>query len=77
MVHELKTLPEFFQAVKEKRKPFEVRKNDRNFKVGDSLYLREYTGEEYTGRKLIRIITYILNDSRYVKEGYVILGIKQ
>ncbi|MFL0251271.1 ASCH/PUA domain-containing protein [Clostridium neuense] len=77
MVHELKTLPEYFQAVKEKRKPFEVRKNDRNFKVGDSLYLREWTGEEYTGRKLIRIITYILNDSRYVKEGYVILGIKQ
>lgn len=51
MVHELKTLPEYFQAVKEKRKPFEVRKNDRNFKVGDSLYLREWTGEEYTGRK--------------------------
>lgn len=77
MVHELKTLPEFFQAIKEGIKPFEVRKNDRNFKVGDSLYLREWAGEEYTGRKLIRIITYILNDSLYVKDGYVILGIKQ
>ncbi|KOF56798.1 hypothetical protein AGR56_09030 [Clostridium sp. DMHC 10] len=77
MVHELKTLPEFFQAVKEKRKSFEVRRNDRNFKVGDSLYLREWTGGEYTGRKLIRIITYILDNPLYVKEGYVILGIKQ
>lgn len=77
MVHELKTLPEFFQAVKEGIKPFEVRKNDRKFEVGDSLYLREWTGEEYTGRKLIRIITYILENPLYVKEGYVILAIKQ
>ncbi len=43
MEHDLKTLPEYYQAVKAGIKPFELRKeDDRRFEVGDVLYLREY-----------------------------------
>ena len=34
MTHELKTYPKYFQETIEGNKPFEIRKNDRNFQVG-------------------------------------------
>jgi hypothetical protein len=42
MKHELKTWTEFFQAVKSGAKTFEIRENDRDYKVGDVLWLREF-----------------------------------
>lgn len=38
--HELKILPKYFSEVYSGNKTFEVRKNDRNFKVGDMLILK-------------------------------------
>ena len=35
MIHELKTLPEYFEAVIKGKKLFEVRKFDRPFQKGD------------------------------------------
>lgn len=51
MRHELKTDPEVFDAVIAGTKTFEIRKNDRNFQVGDELVLRQtkHTGEEMAG----------------------------
>lgn len=40
--HELKILPQYFKAVQNGSKTFELRKNDRRFKVGDTLILREW-----------------------------------
>lgn len=40
--HLLKAWPQFFNPVYSGQKPFEIRKNDRNFKVGDILVLREF-----------------------------------
>lgn len=42
MKHELKTLTQFFPFVKRGEKNFEIRVNDRNYQVGDTLRLREW-----------------------------------
>ncbi len=81
MIHELKTLPKYFNAVFDKSKPFEVRKDDRNFQIGDTLYLKEWSLEQgYSGNASIRIITYILgresDEKQFVSDGCVILGMK-
>ena len=47
--HDLKIKPEYFTAIADGRKTFEVRYNDRGFHVNDTLRLMEHTGEEYTG----------------------------
>lgn len=44
MTHELKILPKYFEDVMTGKKNFEIRKNDRDFKVGDYLLLKEYEG---------------------------------
>ena len=61
-VHELKTIPYYYQAVWKGVKTFEARKNDRDFRVGDLLHLREWdaTKKEYTGAELARRVTFIL-----------------
>ena len=46
MIHHLKTKPEYFQAVINGKKPFEIRYNDRNFKTGDRVILKEYIGKQ-------------------------------
>ena len=79
MTHELKILPQYYKEIISQRKTFEIRKDDRNFQVGDRLFLREWDGEKYTGRLTRnREITYILRDAeKYgLKEGYCILGIQ-
>lgn len=47
MHHELKTHPDYFQAVKRGEKPFELRQDDRPYAVGDTLILREWDADKY------------------------------
>ena len=77
MIHDLKILPEYFVEVVRGNKTFEVRKDDRPFNVGDELILYEVNCGKYTGRNIKVIITYILRNPDYCKEGYCILGFKQ
>ncbi len=42
MTHCLKTWPEYFDLVECGLKTFEIRENDRNFQVGDTLILMKY-----------------------------------
>ncbi|WP_373205328.1 DUF3850 domain-containing protein [Clostridium tertium] len=67
---------EYFDLQDRGIKNFEVRFNDRDYKVGDELNLNEFSEGDYTGRSIKRKIIYIFNDERYVKEGYVIIGTK-
>lgn len=41
-IHKLKIWPQFYEAVADGHKPFEVRKDDRGYKVGDLLELHEF-----------------------------------
>ena len=74
--HYLKIAPQYFKAVKDGTKTFEVRFNDRNFQVGDVLHLMEYDNGKTTGRIFSVEVTYLLDDPQYCKEGYVVMAIK-
>lgn len=74
--HEIKILPQYYEAVSKGNKRFELRKDDRNYQVGDIIKLREWDGKEYTGYEMITGIRYILRDCpEYgLMEGYCIFG---
>lgn len=61
--HDLKVWPEYYEAIEADLKPFEIRKNDRDYQVGDVLRLREYSPgpDEYTGRETRRRVVYMLD----------------
>lgn len=75
-IHELKILPQYFEEVLKGNKTFEIRKNDRNFKIRDILILKEWVEgySEFTGRTIDCKITYITNFA--LQENYVCMGIK-
>lgn len=89
--HELKTWPPYFEEVLNGNKTFEVRKDDRGFKVGDVLVLKEWkplgyssvspsqmTGS-YTGREVKKKVSYILKGEYHPHFGLhadvVVLGL--
>ena len=75
-IHELKILPEYYDAVRCGDKRFEIRKNDRNFHRGDILRLKEWDGENYTGEELDALVRYILYDfTGGLQDGYCIMSI--
>lgn len=77
--HELKTWPAYFGDVLRGVKPFEVRRDDRDFQVGDILRLSEFnmhTG--HTGRVLERRVTYLLPGGSFgIEEGYCVMGLSE
>ena len=77
MKHNLKILPEYFDAIVSGKKTFEVRFNDRDYQVDDILLLQEWVDGKYTGRSLEAKVTYLLDNPHYCKEGYVIMAINR
>ena len=78
MTHALKTWPEYFKKVKSGEKNFELRKNDRNFKVGDKVLLQEYDPEteKYTGEEIDFRIGYILDLTAFgIKKDFVVFSL--
>jgi len=67
--HELKILPQYFKNVASGLKTYEVRVNDRDFKIGDIVILNEWCPEIlFSERYLVFKIGYILDlgDERVV-----------
>lgn len=74
---EIKILPEHFNYVAAGVKTCELRKDDRNYEVGDLLILREWKDERYSGRRVCVKITHILRGCGFgLEDGYAILSIK-
>jgi hypothetical protein len=69
-VHYLKTWPVCFESVKRGHKTFEIRKDDREFDVGDTLILQcwdptvaakdDNPSSGYTGEEIRGEVTYLL-----------------
>ena len=81
VTHELKCWPEFYGALASGEKTFELRKDDRRFRAGDVLWLREWrrlrvdpVEGEYTGREMRRTVTYVLSGMG-LEPGYVCMAL--
>jgi len=93
MVHKLKTIPLYFNEIRNGNKSFEIRINDRNFKRGDEILFEEWVPDnydwiidksdfsetgKYTGRVLHRIISYILPGGQLgIEKDYVIMSLEK
>ena len=73
--HVLKILPEYHKAVLKGDKTFEIRKNDRDFRIGDWIKLLEFDGEKITGNYINARITYVTNYEQ--KDNYVVFSIQK
>ncbi len=75
---EKKILPTYYDAVMHNEKLFELRKDEDNIQVGDSIILREWDGKKFTGRSINREVTYVLrNVPEYgLMNGYCIIGLR-
>jgi hypothetical protein len=74
-VHELTCVDPFFAHVALGLKTFEVRKNDRDFQVGDVLLLSRFATSGLTGERVHVDIVYVLEGAALAK-GYCVLGIQ-
>lgn len=74
-VHDVKLGATFFEDVKTGRKTFELRKNDRGYKEGDTIVLHEYKDGATTGRTITKKIAYMLEGFTGLEDGYCILGL--
>lgn len=77
--HELKVHPQFWEALKSNAKPFEVRRDDRKYRIGDQCVLKLYDPSVgfIACEPQKREITYILKHEDFpngVPLGFVVLG---
>lgn len=76
--HELKCWPEFFRHIVSGAKTFELRRDDRGYRAGDELLLREWSKSGgYTGREMQVEVTYLLSGPVMgIAEGWVCMAIR-
>jgi hypothetical protein len=87
MTHRLKTLEPYWKRVQSGEKKFEIRKNDRDFQVGDYLELEYYDPNTPSISKfynqlappqiIVAKVKYILHGNKYgLEDGYCIMSIE-
>ena len=64
--HYIKCETRFFKDVENGEKKFEIRKNDRDYQVGDMIYLQEVVEGVPTGQSMAGVeIQYIFHGGKY------------
>lgn len=84
MIHDLKTWPDVFESIWIGDKVHEYRVNDRDFKVGDYLRLKEWEPSLeacdeglYTGRVVFASITFVNTGPEWgIPFGYAVMSIR-
>ena len=79
-IHELKIKLDYFIAIRNRTKNFELRKNDRDYRVGDliSFIVLDDFNITYQPPELYYISYVLQNCPEYgLQEGYCILAIKE
>ena len=75
-VHELKCVQPFFDDIEAGRKTFEIRRNDRDFQIGDVLLLIEHPLQRNKGPRIFAAEVVYMTDFEQ-KPGYVVMGIRK
>lgn len=75
-VHQIRLAKTYFDDVANGIKTFELRKNDRGYKVGDILEMMEFADGKNTGRTVKVFVTYMLEDYTGIEDGYCIMATK-
>ena len=75
-VHQIRLAKTYFDDVANGIKTFELRKNDRGYKVGDILEMMEFADGKNTGRTVKVLVTYMLEDYTGIEDGYCIMATK-
>jgi hypothetical protein len=82
--HHLKCWPDRFQMIVDGTKPYEVREDDRGYRMGDLLVLSEWEpklaeardADGYTGRSACGVVLSVLPPPDvHVLKGYVVMGV--
>lgn len=80
VIHKLKTWPEHYEQVINGTKKFEVRRNDRDFQIGDILLLEEFDPylEAYTSHERKYVVTFILEGGKFgIAPTHVVMSIEE
>lgn len=84
-IHRLKTLAPYWERVQSGEKTFEIRKNDRDFQVGDTLELEYYNPDKpiqqvydyYPTPNILARVNYILSGGKFgLDADYCIMAIE-
>ncbi|HGF7570161.1 TPA: DUF3850 domain-containing protein [Enterococcus hirae] len=74
--HRIKIKSQYFSAVAKGLKTFEIRYNDRQYKVGDKIILQEIDRlGSYTGQEIQAFISYLTDYEQ--KEHFVVFSFKK
>lgn len=79
-LHELDIWSSCYAAIEAGTKPFDVRLNDRNFRAGDALLLREFDPETgaHSGRIALRWASHVLQGGAFgIEAGWCVLGLAE
>jgi ASC-1-like (ASCH) protein len=74
-IHKLKIETQYLDLIKSGVKTFEIRKNDRSYKVDDLLILTGFENGSWTSERVYVRVVYITDYEQ--KEGYIVLGIEK
>lgn len=80
MTHALKTWPEYFKLVREGKKRFELREDDRDYEEGDVIILQEYHPDtkKYSGEEERFQAGFILRGPAFgLKKGHCIIQLSE
>lgn len=72
--HDIKVEMSSFQRIIDGEIDFDIREKDTSLKAEDIVLMREWDGTNFTGRKAVREILYIVKDEPGLMPGYVIVG---
>lgn len=76
VIHEVKCDSSMFYMISQRAKPFEIRKNDRNYQSGDTIVVKEWDGNQHTGYSIQGTIGFMLYQGYGLQKGHVAMAIE-